>query len=271
MWMHLAKPDDRAEPEKALRYRDLLDRAYEIVDSFIAGLCCLAGEDTIVAVVSDHGFLPGSIPLPLVDLFVEAGLLVWKDEPASLNRQTVAETPTADTHRTEKRFWAERVDWAQSLAAPLSGNEVYINLKGREPDGIVEPGKEYEDVRTRVIDLLLDYRDPRTGKRVVNMALRKEECRSLGLWGDRVGDIIFTQIPETGSHGKQLPVADFGGGSMQGFLCLAGPGIRKGYRLERTSWIVDVAPTLCSLMGIPFPRDCEGAILHQLLECNTGF
>ena len=84
----------------------------------------------------------------------------------------------------------------------MSDNEVYVNLKGREPHGIVDPGKLIEEVRTRVIDLLIDYRDPATGQRLVNLALRKEVCPSLGLWGDRVGDVIFTQAALTGAHGK---------------------------------------------------------------------
>ena len=36
--------------------------------------------------------------------------------------------------------------------------------------------------------------------------------------------------------------------------------------MERTAWIVDVAPTLAYLMGLPFPKDSEGAVLHQLME-----
>ena len=42
------------------------------------------------------------------------------------------------------------------------------------------------------------------------------ECRSLGLWGERVGDVIFTQTALAGSHGRQLPVAGRGNGSLQG-------------------------------------------------------
>jgi len=130
----------------------------------------------------------------------------------------------------------------------------------------VEPGEAFEEIRDRIIELLLDCRDPKTGRRLINLALRKEECRSFGLWGDRVGDVIFTQAPETGGHGKQLPVAELGEGSIQGFLCVQGPGVRSGHVMERNAWIVDVVPTLCHLLGLPFPRDCEGAILHQLLE-----
>lgn len=69
-----------------------------------------------------------------------------------------------------------------------------MSLRGREPNGIVDAGDEFEIVRTRVIDLLIDYRGPISGDRIVNMALRREECRSFSLWGDRVGDVVFTRI-----------------------------------------------------------------------------
>ncbi|NQU76485.1 MAG: alkaline phosphatase family protein, partial [Planctomycetes bacterium] len=265
LWMDMADPLTTDEPETNARYAALIDRAYEILDDFVGGMMSLADDETIIVAVSDHGFLPHGRGLPLVELFEQKGLLTFRSDD-DLARQVVGATPTQDTHRLEKAFWTERVDWEKTLAVPLSENEVYVNLKGREPHGIVEPGRHFEEVRTRVIDLLLDYRDPQTGERLVNLALRKEECRSLGLWGDRVGDVIFTQTAVTGGHGKQLPVADRGSGSIDGFLCMSGPRIKKGYTLQRTAWIVDVVPTLSHLMNLPFPRDCEGAILHQLIE-----
>ena len=266
MWMKKADPLSADDPEINKRYAGLIDKSYEILDSYVGGLAELADDDTAVVVVSDHGFVTSGSELPLVELFEENGLLFWKEEEENLVRQAVGATPTKDTHLMEKAFWTERADWSRTLAIPLSENEVYINLEGREPHGIVKPGKHYEEVRTKVIDMLLDYRDPATGERLVNLALRKEECRSLGLWGDRVGDVIFTQTALTGGHGKQLPVADRGLGSIDGFLCMKGPGIKKGYTMERTAWIVDVAPTLAFLMDLPFPKHSEGAVLHQLIE-----
>jgi predicted AlkP superfamily phosphohydrolase/phosphomutase len=266
LWMVKADPIATSDPETNATYQELINRAYEIVDEFIGGMAALADDDTIVVVVSDHGFVPRLTELPLVDLFTEAGLLFWRDQEARLNADPAAETPTKDTHRAELKFWTENLDWERTVAVPLSNTDVYVNLKGREPHGLVEPGAEYEAVRTRVIDTLLDFRDPKDGRRLINMALRKEEARSFGLHGDRVGDVIFTQVAEIGNHGKQLPAGRLGLGDLQGFLCMKGPGIRSDWRMQRTAWIVDVAPTLCHLMGLPLPRDCEGSLLHQMIE-----
>ena len=262
MWLSRADAGVTADPEANRKYADLIDDAYRITDDFVGAMAELADERTALVVVSDHGFVPGHAELPIVDLFAEAGLLAWQDEGVA-DRQTVAETPGSRAG-SDDPFWIERIDWTRTLAVPLSLNEVYVNLRGREPHGIVAPGAEFERVRTRVIDLLLDYREP-AGERLVNLALRREECRSLGLWGDRVGDVIFTQTALAGSHGRQLPVAERGNGSLQGFLVMAGPDYRHGYRMERTAWIVDVAPTIAHTMGLPYPRDSEGAVLHQAL------
>ncbi len=264
MWLSRADAGVTGDVATNRTYTALVDEAYRITDDFVGAVAALADERTAVVVVSDHGFVPGHAELPIVDLFSEAGLLVWKDEVDGMDRQTVAETPGRRTD-SDDPFWIERVDWCRTLAVPMSLNEVYVNLRGREPHGIVAPGAEFERVRTRVIDLLLDYREPAGGERLVNLALRREECRSLGLWGDRVGDVIFTQTALAGSHGRQLPVAARGNGSLQGFLVMAGPDYHRGYRMERTAWIVDVAPTIAHTMGLPYPRDSEGAVLHQAL------
>ena len=106
----------------------------------MGAVAALADERTAVVVVSDHGFVPGHAELPIVDLFADAGLLAWQDEAEGMDRQAVAETPGRRTG-SDDPFWIERVDWTRTLAVPLSLNEVYVNLRGREPHGIVAPGR----------------------------------------------------------------------------------------------------------------------------------
>ena len=53
---------------------------------------------------------------------------------------------------------------------------------------------------------------------------------------------------------------------MRGLLMMHGPGIKAGERLQRTVWLVDIVPTVCYLMGIPVPAQCEGAVVYQALE-----
>src|SRR5262249_60229251 len=72
---------------------------------------------------------------------------------------------------------AGRVDWSRQRAYCPSapGRGLWINLRGREPQGIVEPGAEYERLVADLRERLLAYRDPRTGARVVEAVHRRED------------------------------------------------------------------------------------------------
>ena len=67
---------------------------------------------------------------------------------------------------------------------------VWINLKGREKDGIVEPGKEYDALRTKIIQRLRQVTDPVTGEDAYSIVGRREDMEGLGIWGDHVEDIF---------------------------------------------------------------------------------
>ena len=147
MWLSRADAGVTGDPGTNRAYTALIDEAYRITDDFVGAVAALADERTAVVVVSDHGFVPGHAELPIVDLFAEAGLLAWQDDGGVADRQTVAETPGRRAGADDP-FWIERIDWTRTLAVPLSLNEVYVNLRGREPHGIVASGAEFERVRT---------------------------------------------------------------------------------------------------------------------------
>ena len=69
----------------------------------------------------------------------------------------------------------ENVDWSRTKAYALGLGGIYINVEGREADGIVGPD-EYETVRQAIIDGLESYVDPATGKKPVFKVYRREEC-----------------------------------------------------------------------------------------------
>jgi hypothetical protein len=143
---------------------------------------------------------------------------------------------------------------------------IYVNLKGRDPEGIVEPN-EYDRVVDQVIKALYEYTDPETGLKPVLLALRREDARIMGLYGDRVGDVIYVLRPEFGGqHGPFLPTATYGIGGLRGLLIMAGPGFKKGVKISRNVWLTDIVPTVCYLMELPIPKDAEGGVMYQALE-----
>ena len=68
-------------------------------------------------------------------------------------------------------------------------------------------------------------------------------------------------------HGNQLPTTKLGKiGDQHATFVMAGAGVRKGAHLSRQARHVDVAPTVAYLLGMPMPRDAEGAILYEALD-----
>ena len=130
----------------------------------------------------------------------------------------------------------------------------------------MEPA-DYENIQQQIIDALLTYIDPTTGKRPVSLALSKQDARILGLYGDWVGDVVYAVYPwVAGQHGNILPSAEWGIGSLRGLLTFTGSGIKKGHRMERTCNLIDIVPTICYLMDLPLPKTAEGAVLYQAFK-----
>ena len=67
-----------------------------------------------------------------------------------------------------------KIDWSKTTAVAPRGNHIYLNLKGRNPKGIVDPADQYE-LERKIIDDLYNYR--MNGKRIVNIALRNKDAR----------------------------------------------------------------------------------------------
>lgn len=245
----MKRSDPSCTQDEKVRSRalEVIRRSYVSIDRMIERIVSSAGEDALVVIVSDHGALPSPLGrVPIMRILRDAGLLAMK---------------------TDEQTGMEVVDWDKTKAFPQRSVYIYVNLKGRNPNGIVEPGEEYERVRDEIIDALLTWRDPNTGERPILLALRKEDARPLGIYGDAIGDVVYAVKPGYGGeHGQQLPTAQYSRHSMRGLLILFGPGIKSGCKLYRTVWLTDIVPTVCFLMGIPYPRNCEGAVLYQALE-----
>lgn len=220
---------------------------YKSLDRMVGSILECSGEDTLNVIVSDHGAKSSSAKRPSVmEILKRAGLASYEVDP--------------DTGALKS------IDWSRTKAWPQRAVYIYVNLKGRDPDGIVDP-EEYEDVRTQIIDALYSYVDPETGRRPILFAIRKEDARILGLYGDRIGDVIYALNPEfRGEHGTFLPTAEHEIGSLRGLLIISGPGVKRGVVLKRNVWLTDIVPTVCHILDLPVPRDAEGGIIYQALE-----
>jgi predicted AlkP superfamily phosphohydrolase/phosphomutase len=144
-----------------------------------------------------------------------------------------------------------------------------VNLKGREPNGIINPGPEYETLLDRLTADLKTLKEPGdSGLPLVGQIYRGHDIYS-GPFVDRAPDLVF--FPRDWRH-MVLGSLEFvstswiakshktGHHRMEGIFFLSGPGIKPGYSLQDAS-IVDVAPTTLALLRVPIPKSMDGCVL----------
>ncbi len=140
-----------------------------------------------------------------------------------------------------------------------------MNLKGREPKGIVEPGEKYEKLRNYIIKKLYKLRDPETGKKIVERVFKREEV----YWGPyllQAPDLLFTMkgylTHEFGLGGLTGLPDRTGAHTLEGVLMMKGKNTKKKEALKKAS-IMDVTPTILYLMDVPIPHDMDGKVLTE--------
>ena len=161
------------------------------------------------------------------------------------------------------------IDWDKTKAIMTRSNSIYINLKGRDPHGIVDPKDKYE-LEEQIITDLYDMKHPKTGKRIIALALHNKDAVLLGLGGPMGSDIVFV-VHESyvEDHGAGLSTAyGYNDTSLSPIFIAAGPGIKENFRTDRWIREVDVAPTAAVLLGVDMPAECEGAPAYQIFSEN---
>ncbi|MBA2646409.1 MAG: alkaline phosphatase family protein [Pyrinomonadaceae bacterium] len=161
-------------------------------------------------------------------------------------------------------------DWERTTAFAIPSaymSYVRVNLRGREPQGIVEPGAEYEALLDRLTSDLEQLVDPRTGQRAV-----REVTRTKDVFGEEslsaLPDLFVAWTPcshfrESVVHPKmeltQKEPEFFRDNdhTQRGFIAAAGPGIHARGALPDIS-LLDLAPTFLALLGEPRPPEMTG-------------
>ncbi|MBI3972417.1 MAG: alkaline phosphatase family protein [Chloroflexi bacterium] len=249
------------DPQRGEWLMNAQRQTYVVGDAVLKQFLELADDETLVCVVSDHALSPTHRCGDVLGRLAECGLVVFKDEA-----------------RREIDFALSHVYMQNDRGA-----EIFVNLQGREPMGIV-PAGDYERVQAQVVDALLDWRDSENGRRVVALALPLQDGQLIGYWGDVCGDVVFVMsrgygwgTPLGGGtagrgrgafHSSQIPTAETRHFTNMACWILAGPGVKAGYERDwqRHGLMrqTDVAPTLCHLLGLRPPAQSIGAVCHDL-------
>ena len=247
------------------RIRDLCLDYFRQLDGLIAEIVAAAGPEAWVFLASDHGFGPSTEVFYINAWLHRQGYLEWAtdapedtSEAGRLGLGMIMRSPSI-------------VDWSRTTAYGLtpSSNGVHIAVAGRRGQEGIDP-KQYERIRSILVDQLCQLSDPATGGRVLTQVWTREEAFS-GTQMDTAPDLTlcirdggFLSILKSNVILKPRPEV-VGVHRPEGVFMAKGPGIRQGLSLPALS-ITDVAPTLLYTLGLPVPRDLEGRVAEQIFE-----
>jgi len=141
-----------------------IEQHYSRCDALLSAVLDKVDENTLLIVLSDHGFATWRRSVNYDSWLVEKGYLVLRGNAQRQNLEALF---------SRGAFW-EAVDWSKSRAYAMGLGDVYVNLRGREKDGIVAPGADYEKLRDELSRGLLELTDPKTGEHAVSRVFKRE-------------------------------------------------------------------------------------------------
>ena len=302
LW-HLHDPAHPAHDTEAPRnLKEGLLSVYRRVDENLGKLMDATAFDGNLLLVSDHGAGPHLYgPNCVGPLLEAAGLMVCHDECAArlglLRRVKGAVARHIPWHLRRRLKPLDEAMRAQGFSAELLSHidfeasrafaytsiqtgEIWLNLRGRDPAGIVEPGPEADALSEYIRRLFMEARDPVTGERPVEEVRRRDELFS-GPHLDTIPDIHIRFRDGIEVHGLTARLADGsevtvtppsmrseatpGAHRRHGIFVASGPDIRPTPEPVEGD-LMDIAPTALALLGVPVPARVEGRVLTEALR-----
>jgi predicted AlkP superfamily phosphohydrolase/phosphomutase len=275
---HLDPESPLSNLEKAVEANQWFFEAYKTMDWILGQVANFAEEQGAVLVaVSDHSAIPTHTWVDTARPLIQEGIIVFNEDGE----------------------WDE----SRSKAKKMINHSIYINLKDREPTGVVD-SDQYEKLRDEIISILMNMKDPRTNECPIALAARREEMDSIGANGANFGDIIYLMRPGytnqpaseaklltikelsefvvdpneslrtgyglhkniLGNHHDYLPDAYYNGvSSNRAILLIRGPGIQEGYRIS-SARTIDIASTIARILDIDPPAQNQGHELYGIFK-----
>jgi len=301
-WRFMDESHPAYDPALAQRWKDAVLGYYRVVDDWVGQMVKQAGPGTTVFLISDHGSGP---------LYKDVFLNTWLETIGFLARR-VPSAPYRWMQRWgitrkqisgllrrwnltswevkikdllgEKIAWfpdhtgadlQSAVDWSRTRAYSFGYHgQIYLNVRGREPEGIIQPGREYEQIRDELIEALRAWADPEDHQPVVSHVFKREDI-FYGPCFEEAPDLILVmrdfayitrQGYEFGRNSQEIfaPPATFESGShrLEGIVIAWGAGIKRLGEVPPIS-IMDIAPTVLYLLDVAIPSWMDGRLLRE--------
>jgi predicted AlkP superfamily phosphohydrolase/phosphomutase len=270
---------------------DPLKRVYQQMDAAVAQILDAVGPDTGMLVFCSHGIGPAYTGTHLLDEI----LLRLEGRASPRRRQGLAQVMVSTWTRLpqgvrtlftplQKRLWPKlkanlvqpgkaHRKYFEVIVNDASGG-VRLNVQGREPQGTVAPGAEYDEICSWLRDELLSIINPATGNPLVERVLKAREVHAgpnahklpdlLVIW-NRSGPISEARSPSIGHIRRKFVFRNHRTGDHtedDGLFFFTGAGIEPGH-LEEIS-VADLAPTIAAMLGVDMP-DADGRPVAAVL------
>lgn len=257
MWRHMDAKHPNHDPHAPSGWKTAIHDFYVKYDGLVGEILDQLPDDAVLIVCSDHGFLPFYRAVNLNRWLQDNGYLVLKEKTGA---------PTmAELFNTDSGYYSP-YDWSKTRAYALGLSKIYINLQGREPEGIVED-TEAEALKAEIIAKLTAMRDDDAhgNAPVISVVKRREE-----IWeGERLNEAGDLQIGyatgyrvswQTSLGGADEPIIADNLRNWSGDHCSFDPKLVPGVvfsnrKLDASRYgLIDVGLTAISYLGVPMPE-----------------
>lgn len=293
----------KAKGRDLTKIRDGFIEFWESLDAGVGRILEKLGPETNVILMSDHGFGPIEWYVNFNVWLLDEGFIKLKNSLyvrqkhwffrrgvtpewiyKIMTKLGLADQRVSRFQGKQDNFWdrlatsgflsGKHIDWSQTLAyAQGNFGQIFLNIKGRQPNGCIEPA-DAPALLERIKERLLEIKHPETGEPLVERVIERDELysgplshmgpdltvvlkdwnyRTIGLHEFTTHKTISLAFGPTGDH------------RMEGMIVGTGPAFEPGAEPQNAS-LLDIAPTVLHLLGVPVPEDMDGRVLTELLR-----
>ncbi len=260
-WRAIDPQSPSFDPELAAKHGEVLEDYYHEMDGILGEALRVADENTTVLVVSDHGFAPFRRSFNLNTWLMENGYMVLRAGASAQGRDIFRDA-----------------DWSRTRAYGLGLNGLYVNLSGREKNGIVRPGSEADALQREIAERLQAVRDPSNKEQVITRVDRAAEAYSgpstsqapdliVGYnRGYRVGwDSVLGGISTNVMEDNMQP---WSGDHCIDFTKVPGVVLSNRKIRAENPALTDIAPTVLAEFGIARPDTMKGRSIFEASQSS---
>jgi predicted AlkP superfamily phosphohydrolase/phosphomutase len=245
-------------PEGEKRYGQVIRDYYKWSDRIVGDVMKEQVNDrTLFIVLSDHGFNTFRTGVNINRWLIERGYMSLKEKP--------------DPQDKEGGALFRHVDWNKTSAYSLGFSSIYLNLKGREGSGIVQPGSEAKHLAQKIAEDLTSFKDPAHTQQIVKNVYLPEQIYA-GKYIENSPDLIIgfaagyrmswqTAIGGTPEQLVEPNLKKWSGDHIVDPALVSGILFVNRKIATPAPKSLDIAPTVLTAMGIKPPREIKGKSL----------